>query len=351
MVQFTAKQIASYLKGEIEGNPDSKVSDFAKIEEGREGAISFLANPKYAHYLYTTKSTIVLVNKDFQPEQPVKATLVKVDNAYDAIARLLTLYESTVPAKTGISEQAFIDETAEVGKDCYVAPFVYIGKNAVIGDHVQLYPGVVIGDGVHIGDNSLLYPNVTVYHGCKLGKRVTLHAGTVIGADGFGFAPTEHGYDKIPQIGIVTIESDVEIGANSCVDRSTMGTTYVRKGVKLDNLVQVAHNVEIGENTVMSAQTGVAGSTKIGRWCMFGGQVGISGHIKIGDRVMVGAQAGISGSLPKGNVTLQGSPAIEANNFWRSSVVFKKLPELYRQINQMSRELDNLKEQLKQIQK
>lgn len=351
MVQFTAKQIANFLKGNIEGNPDSKVSDFAKIEEGREGAISFLANSKYAHYLYTTKSTIVLVNKDFQPEQPVHATLIRVDNAYDAIAKLLTLYELTVPSKTGVSDRAFIDETAKVGKDCYIAPFAYVGKNVVIGDNVQIYPGVVIGDDVQIGDNCLIYPNVTIYHGCRLGQRVTLHAGTVIGADGFGFAPTEHGYDKIPQIGIVTIEDDVEIGANSCVDRSTMGSTYVRKGVKLDNLVQVAHNVEVGANTVMSAQTGVAGSTKIGEWCMFGGQVGISGHIKIGDRVLVGAQAGIGGSMPKGHVTVQGSPAIEANNFWRSSVVFKKLPELYRQINQMSLELDNLKQQLKNIQK
>lgn len=351
MVQFTAKQIATFLKGDIEGNPESKVSDFAKIEEGRKGAISFLANPKYAHYLYTTQSTIVLVNRDFRPEQPVAATLIRVDNAYESIARLLTLYESTVPARTGISDKAFIDASAKIGKDCYIAPFAYIGKNVVMGDHVQVYPGVVIGDGVELGEHCLLYPNVTVYHGCKLGKRVTLHAGTVIGADGFGFAPTPEGYDKIPQIGIVTIEDDVEIGANSCVDRSTMGSTYVRKGVKLDNLVQVAHNVEVGENTVMSAQTGVAGSTKIGRWCMFGGQVGISGHIKIGDDVKAGAQAGIAGAIPEGNATVQGSPAIDANNFWRSSVVFKKLPELYRQMDRMSRELDDLKEQLKNIQK
>lgn len=351
MVQFTAKQIATYLKGDIEGNPESKVFTFAKIEEGREGAISFLANPKYAHYLYNTGSTIVLVNKDFKPEQPVKATLVRVGNAYEAIARLLTLYESTVPARTGVSDKAYIDETARIGEDCYIAPFAYVGKNVVIGNHCQIYPGVVIGDNVHTGDNCLIYPNVTIYQGCKLGSRVTLHAGVVIGADGFGFAPTEEGYDKIPQIGIVTIEDDVEIGANSCVDRSTMGSTYIRKGVKLDNLVQVAHNVEVGENTVMSAQTGVAGSTKIGKWCMFGGQVGISGHIKIGDGVKAGAQAGIAGAIPEGHATVQGSPAIDAGNFWRSSVVFKKLPELYRQINQMSKELDNLKEQLKNIQK
>lgn len=350
MVQFTAKQIATFLKGDIEGNPDCKVYTFAKIEEGREGAISFLANPKYAHYLYTTKSSIVLVNKDFKPEKNVSATLIRVDNAYDAIARLLTLYESTIPAKQGISDKAFIDETAKVGEECYIAPFVYIGKNVIIGNHVQIYPGSVVGDGAEIGDNCLIYPNVTIYHGCKLGNRVTLHAGVVIGADGFGFAPTKSGYDKIPQIGIVTIEDDVEIGANTCVDRSTMGSTYVRKGVKLDNLVQIAHNVDVGENTVMSAQTGVAGSTKIGQWCMFGGQVGISGHIKLGDRVLVGAQAGVGGNIPEGNVTIQGSPAIDSKNFWRSSVVFKKLPELYSQINRMSKELDNLKEQLKNIQ-
>lgn len=350
MVQFTAKQIATFLNGEIEGNPESKVNTFAKIEEGREGAISFLANPKYAHYLYTTESTIVLVNKDFKPEKTVKPTLVRVDNAYDAIARLLTLYESTVPAKKGISELAFIDPSATVGKDCYVAPFAYIGKDAVIGDATQVYSGAVIGDGVQIGTHCLIYPNVTIYHGCKLGDRVTLHAGVVIGADGFGFAPTPNGYDKIPQIGIVTIEDDVEIGANTCVDRSTMGSTFIRKGVKLDNLVQIAHNVEVGANTVMSAQVGVAGSAKVGSWCMFGGQVGISGHIKLGDRVLVGAQAGVGGSIPNGNATIQGSPAIESKNFWRSSVVFKKLPDLYRQINEMSRELDKLKEQLKNIQ-
>lgn len=350
MVQFTAKQIATFLKGDIEGNPESVVNTFAKIEEGHKGAISFLANPKYAHYLYTTESSIVLVNKDFKPEKPVKATLVKVENAYEAIAQLLTLYESTVPARKGVSEKAYIDETARIGDDCYVGPFVYIGRNAVVGNNVQIYPGAFIGDGVQLGDNCLIYPNVTIYHGCKLGNRVTLHAGVVIGADGFGFAPTPEGYDKIPQIGIVTIEDDVEIGANTCVDRSTMGSTYIRKGVKLDNLVQIAHNVEVGRNTVMSAQVGVAGSTKVGEWCMFGGQVGVAGHIKVGDKVLVGAQAGIAGPVPKGNTTIQGSPAIEANNFWRSSVVFKKLPELYRQINDMSREIDNLKAQLKKIQ-
>ncbi len=347
MVQFTAKQIAAYLKGDIEGNPDCTVHTFAKIEEGTEGAISFLANPKYAHYLYTTESSIILVNKDFHPEQPVKATLVKVDDAYAAIAQLLAMYESTIPQKTGISEKASIDSTAKIGKECYIGPFAVIGKNVVIGDHTQIYPGVVIGESVQIGSHNILYPNVTIYHGCKLGNRVTLHAGTVIGADGFGFAPTAQGYDKIPQIGIVTIDDDVEIGANACVDRSTMGSTYIGKGVKLDNLVQIAHNVTVGDNTVMSAQTGVAGSAKIGKWCMFGGQVGVAGHITIGDRTLAGAQAGIASKLPKGHTTIQGSPAIEVGNFRRSSVVYKKLPELYRQLNEMEKEIQILKEQIK----
>ena len=345
-MEFSAKQIAEYLGGTVEGNPEAKVSTFAKIEEGVPGAISFLANPHYAHYLYTTESSIVLVNKDFQLEQEVKATLVRVDNAYECIARLLTLYQSTMQKRKGVHALAFVAESAKLGEDVYVGPFAYVGEGVEIGRGTQIYPSAVVEEGATIGEDCILYPHATVYYGCKLGNRVTLHSGAVIGADGFGFAPAADGYEKIPQIGIVTIEDDVEIGANTCVDRSTMGTTLIHRGVKLDNLVQVAHNCEVGSHTVMSAQVGVAGSTKIGEWCMFGGQVGIAGHAVIGDRVLSGAQAGIAGSIRKGNVTIQGSPAIDAKNFMRSSVVFKYLPEMQNELNRLKKEVEALKGKL-----
>ena len=336
-MEFTAKQIAAYLGGTVEGDENASVKTFAKIEEGVEGAISFLANPHYAHFLYETQSSIVLINSDFQLEKPVTATLIRVPNAYEAIARLLTLYQSTVQKRTGIHPLACVAKTAKIGENTYVGPFAYVGENAVVGKGCQIYPHAVVEERATLGDDCILYPNVSVYHDCKIGHRVILHSGAVIGADGFGFAPAADGYEKIPQIGIVTIEDDVEIGANSCVDRSTMGSTYVRRGVKLDNMVQIAHNCEVGENTVMSAQVGVAGSTKIGKWCMFGGQVGIAGHAVIGDRVLSGAQAGIAGSIRKGNVTIQGSPAIDAGKY---------LPDMYKQINQMQKELDELKAKL-----
>lgn len=342
-MEFSAKQIADYLGGFVEGDPNASVKTFAKIEEGVPGAISFLANPHYAHYIYDTASSIVLVNKDFKPEREIKATLVRVDNAYEAIAKLLTLYQSMMQKRTGVHPLACIAPTAEVSNTAYVGPFAYIGEHAKVGANTQVYSGAVIEERASVGSDCIIYPHVSIYHDCKIGNRVILHSGCVIGADGFGFAPSTEGYEKIPQIGIVTIEDDVEIGANTCVDRSTMGSTYVRHGVKLDNLVQVAHNCEVGENTVMSAQVGVAGSTKIGKWCMFGGQVGIAGHAVIGDRVMTGAQAGIAGSLPKGNVTLQGSPAIEHRNFMRSSVVFKYLPDMQRELQQLRKEVEALK--------
>lgn len=346
-MKFTAKQIAELLNGRIEGNPEASVQTFAKIEEGVEGAISFLANPRYEHYLYNTASSIVLVNEDFVPAEPIKATLIRVPNAYEAIARLLSFYESHMAKRKGIHPTACIAETAKVGEDCYIGPFVYIGEGATVGRGSQLYAHVVVEQNAHIGEDCLFYPNVSVYHECEVGNRVILHSGCVIGADGFGFAPGANGYEKIPQIGIVIVEDDVEIGANSCVDRSTMGATVIHRGVKLDNLVQVAHNCEVGENTVMSAQVGVAGSTKIGQWCMFGGQVGIAGHAQIGDRTLSGAQAGIAGSIRKGNVTVQGSPAIDAKVFARASAVFKNLPEMYREFYQMKEELENLKAGLK----
>ena len=344
-MEFTAKQIADFIHGEIIGDENAKVHTFAKIEEGTPGTLSFLSNPKYTPYIYTTQSTIVLVNKSFTPEQEVKATLIKVDNAYDSLARLLTLYEQSKPRKTGIHPLAFIEPTAKIGKDVYIAPFAYVGENAEIGDRAMLYPHATVGDHAKIGSGTILNANATVYHGCRVGSNCILHSGCAIGADGFGFAPTASGYDKIPQIGIVIIEDNVEIGANTCVDRATMGATVIHEGVKLDNLVQIAHNVEVGSNTVMASQVGVAGSAKIGQWCMFGGQVGVAGHITVGDHVTTGAQAGIAGSVKPGN-TIQGSPAIEAKNFARSSIVFKKLPEIYATLNSLQKEIEELRKQI-----
>ena len=341
-MEFSAKQIAQVIQGTIEGDENATVHTFAKIEEGQPGAISFLSNPKYTHYIYDTKSTIVLIDKSVELEKPSPATLIRVDNAYECVAKLLQIYEAAKPRKSGIDPLASISPKATVGKDVYVGAFAVIGDNAVIGDGCQIYPHAVIGDGVKVGEQCLIYPNVTIYHGCVLGNRVTLHAGSVVGSDGFGFAPSANGYDKIPQIGIVTIEDDVEIGANTCIDRSTMGSIYVRKGVKLDNLVQIAHNTDIGENTVMSAQVGIAGSTKVGQWCMFGGQVGIAGHITIGNKVFLGAQSGVPSSLGD-NQTLIGTPPMEKLPYFKSQAIFQKLPDLYKQIMRLQKEVDELK--------
>lgn len=341
-MEFTAKQIAEFIGGRVEGSDNATVHTFAKIEEGKEGAISFLSNPKYTQYIYDTESTIVLVNDDLALEKPVKPTLIRVKNAYESVAKLLQLYAAAMPRKKGVDSLAFVSPKATIGKDVYIGAFAYIGDGAKIGDNAQIYPHAVVGDNVTIGSGSKLYANVTIYEGCKLGSNVTIHAGTVIGADGFGFAPNQDGYEKIPQIGIVVIEDDVEIGANTCIDRSTMGSTIIRKGVKLDNLIQVAHNVEIGENTVMSAQVGIAGSTKVGSWCMFGGQVGLAGHIHIGDKTFLGAQSGVPGNI-KGNQSLIGSPPMEPKAFFKSQAIFRKLPELYKQINELQKQVDELK--------
>ena len=344
-MEFTAKQIAQFIQGRIEGDENVSVHTFSKIEEGKPGTISFLSNPKYTHFLYDTQASIVIINEDVELENPVKTTLIRVKNAYECVAKLLQLYASTIPKKSGIEPLAFISPKAKVGKNCYVGAFAYIADDAIIGDDCQIYPHAYVGEGVKIGDNALIYPHVTIYKGCVVGNRVTLHAGCVIGSDGFGFAPTEDGYDKIPQIGIVTIEDDVEIGANTCIDRSTMGTTIIRKGVKLDNLIQVAHNVEIGKNTVMAAQVGVAGSTKIGEWCMFGGQVGVAGHISVANHTQVGAQAGITGTIKKENETIIGSPAWDAKGFMKSAAVFRRLSDMYQQINELKKEIELLKKQ------
>ena len=318
------------------------VNTFAKIEEGKEGALSFLSNPKYVHYIYDTKSTIVLINEDVELTQPVSTTLIRVKNAYESVARLLQLYEQMKPRKQGIDPLAFVAPSAKIGQEVYIGAFACVGEGAVIGDGCQIYPHTVIGDGVTLGEKCLVYPNVTIYQSCRIGNRVTLHAGAVIGADGFGFAPNQEGYEKIPQIGIVVIEDDVEIGANTCIDRSTMGQTVIRRGVKLDNLIQVAHNCEVGENTVMSAQVGMAGSTKIGSWCMVGGQAGFAGHIHVADKTFVGAQCGVIGDT-KGDEKLVGSPAMDPKEFFKSMAVFRRLPDMYRELNALRKELDRLK--------
>jgi len=343
-MEFSAKQIAQFIGGKIEGDENAKVHTFAKIEEGVPGAISFLANGKYAHYLDDTQSSIVLIDEAITLERPVKTTLIRVKNARDCVAKLLQMYEAAKPPKTGVDKLAFISPKATIGKDVYIGAFAYVGDGAQVADGCQVYPHAVVGDNVQLGEKCIIYPNVTIYHDCKIGSHVILHAGCVIGADGFGFAPNmETGqYDKIPQIGIVTIEDNVEIGANTCVDRSTMGSTYIRKGVKLDNLVQIAHNTDIGQNTVMSAQVGIAGSTKVGQWCMFGGHVGIAGHIQIGDKVFLGAQSGVPGSL-KGNQTLIGTPPMEQLPYFKSQAIFRRLPEIYKQMNALQKEVEELK--------
>lgn len=341
-MEFNAKQIAAYLQGEVEGNPDAIVTTFAKIEEGVPGAITFLSDIHYEHYLYDTKASVVLVNKDFQPSKSVSATLIRVADARACVARLLTMYQQTMSQpRVGVHPQACIAETAKIGKNVYVGPHAYVGEGAVVGDNTQIYACVVIEERASVGEGCVLYPNVSVYHDCHIGNRVILHSGCCVGADGFGFAPIEGGYEKVPQIGNAVIEDDVEIGANSCVDRAVMGSTYVRKGVKLDNLVQIAHNCDIGANTVMSAQVGVAGSTKVGQWCMFGGQVGIAGHIEIADRTQSGAQAGIAGKVRKPGQVIIGSPAMDARQFARCTAVFKNLPELWKDVNDLKRASEN----------
>lgn len=324
-MEFTAKQIADVIGGRVEGDENVKIHTFAKIEEGKEGTITFLSNPKYTHFIYETKASIVLINNDVELEHPVSATLIRVPNAYECVAKLMQMYAASLPKKKGIDPLAFVSKTAEIGKDVYIGPFTYVGE------------------GVKIGDGCLIYPHVTIYDGCKIGNNVTIHAGAVIGADGFGFAPNQEGYDKIPQMGIVVIEDNVEIGANTCVDRSTMGQTVLHKGVKLDNLIQVAHNCEIGENTVMSAQAGMAGSTKIGAWCMVGGQAGFSGHITIADKTFVGAQSGVISNTKGNGEQLIGAPAINPKVFFKARALDAKLPDMYRQIAQLQRELDELK--------
>ena len=346
-MEFTAEMIAGFLGGEIVGDKDAKVSAIAKIEEGAPGALSFFSNPKYEHHVYTTDASIIIVNRSFEPKETVKATMIKVDDAYGCFAKLLELYVANKPQKSGISPQAGISASAKVGADCYVGEFAVIGENATVGDNCRIYPQAYVGDNVRIGNNVTLHPGVKVYEECVIGDNVTIHAGAIIGADGFGWAPNAEGvFEKIPQIGNVVIKDNVDIGANTCIDRATMGSTVIGKGVKLDNLIQIGHNVTIGENTVAAALTGIAGSSKVGDNCMLAGAVGIAGHISIGNRVTIGSKSGVSNNIPDGE-TYMGYPAVPISKFHRTNAVFRNLvtldADVFAMKKQMSKLLDSKK--------
>jgi UDP-3-O-[3-hydroxymyristoyl] glucosamine N-acyltransferase len=339
-MEFTVQQIADYLNGVVEGDGTLKVSELSKIEEGRSGTLTFLSNPKYTQYIYSTQASACLVNRDFVPEKEVATTLIRVDNAYECLAKLLTLVDSVKPKKQGISAKSDISESAKIGDNVYVGAFVVIGDGVVIGDNVQIYPNTFIDDNVVVGDGTVIYAGVKIYDGCRIGARCVLHAGAVVGSDGFGHAPDAEGhYHKIPQVGNVVIEDDVELGANTTIDRATMGSTVIRRGVKIDNLVQVAHNVEIGEDTVIAAQSGIAGSTKIGKRCMLGGQVGISGHITIADGSIFGAQSGVPSNIKEPNQIWQGYPVMPIMGFRRLTVLQKQLPDLSRRVHELEKKM------------
>jgi UDP-3-O-[3-hydroxymyristoyl] glucosamine N-acyltransferase len=346
-MDFKATDIARFLNGEIIGNEEIKVSNVSKIEEGKPGTLAFLSNMKYENYIYSTKASIVLVNRNFVPKEKIEATLIKVDDAYQAFASLLELYNQAMSSlKTGIEQPSYIDQSAVVGENIYLGAFAYIGKNSKVGNNCKIYPQVYIGDNVTIGDDCIFYAGAKVYANSVIGNRCIIHSGAVIGSDGFGFAPLEDGtYKKIPQIGNTIIEDDVEIGANTTIDCATMGSTIVKKGAKIDNLIQIAHNCEIGENTVMAAQVGLAGSTKVGKNCKFGGQVGLAGHLSIGDNVFIGAQSGVAKSVA-GNQVILGSPAIEIKEAIKAITVYKNLPKLREEVIQLQKELNNLKKQI-----
>ena len=346
-MQYTAHELSLLLKGTIEGDPSVAVNKLAKIEEAGAGSLSFLANPKYEQYLYSTDASIVIVNNDQALTSPVKATLIRVANAYSAITVLLEMYNTLKLNKNGIEQPNFIHPSATVGENAYIGAFAYVGPNVQIGNNCKIYPHCFIADDVILGDNVTLFPGVKVYFDCVLGNNVTIHSGTIVGGDGFGFAPTVDGsYTKISQIGNVVIEDDVEIGANTTVDRATMGSTIIRKGVKLDNLIQIAHNVEIGANTVIAAQTGISGSTKIGENCIVGGQVGIVGHISIAKGSQIQAQSGVSRTITEENKKWMGSPAFPLNDHMRSQIVINRLPALEKRLN----ELEKIIEELRKVQ-
>lgn len=343
-MEFSAKQIAAFLSGDLEGNPDIRVNNLSKIEEGEPGTLTFLANPKYSPFVYTTNASIILVNRNFVPEKPINPTLIRVDDAYQSLAKLLHLVEQAKERKTGIHVLSYMEPSAQTGEHVYIGPFAYIGASSKVGDNTQIFPHVYIGSNVKIGNNCIIYAGVKICDDCQIGNNCIIQPGAVIGADGFGFAPNSNGlYDKIPQIGAVILEDNVEIGANTTIDRATMGATVIRQGVKLDNLIQIAHNVEIGANTVIAAQTGVAGSSKVGSQCMIGGQVGVAGHIHVGDHVQIGAQTGVSNSIESDESPYFGTPALNNKKFMRSFVVFKKLPDLRSEVEALRKELNELK--------
>jgi len=340
-MEFTADQIAGILEGTVDGNGYIAVSKLSKIEEGTPGSLTFLANPKYTNFIYTTKASIVIVNQDFEPEQNLEATLIRVEDAYGAFSKLLSYYNQVKMNKQGVENPVFIDESASYGSQCYIGAFAYIGQNVVIGDNVKIYPNTYIGDNVTLEDNVVIFSGAKIYSETQIGSNSVVHSGAIIGADGFGFSPNEVGsYDKVPQIGNVIIESNVDIGAGTTIDRATLGSTIIRSGVKLDNQIQIAHNVEIGKNTVIAAQTGIAGSTKIGAHCMIGGQVGIVGHISIGNNVKIQAQSGIGRSI-KDNEVLQGSPAFNYGDYSKSYVHFKNLPKIIRAFNAIEKKVND----------
>ncbi len=346
-MNFTAEAIADFLKGEVVGDPKIEVNNIARIEEATPGTLAFLANPKYNHYIYETKASIVLINKDLKLEKEVSSTLVKVDNAYESFASLLELYQQSrfVGTEVGISDKSAIEKSAVIGEGLYLGHFSVIGNNCKIGNNVKIHANVTLGDNVTIGNDVTIRSGVNIYYDSVIGNNCYIHSGAVIGAEGFGFAPQENGeYKKIPQVGNVVLEDYVEIGANACIDRATMGSTILKKGVKIDNLVQLAHNVEVGDNTVIAAQTGISGSTKIGKSCMFGGQVGLIGHLKIADGTIFAAQAGVSKNVKKSGEVYQGTPAIDLRNFQKSSVYFRKLPELVKQLESLQKEVNRLTE-------
>jgi UDP-3-O-[3-hydroxymyristoyl] glucosamine N-acyltransferase len=339
-MKFTAEQIAGILNGEVVGNPNAEVSKLAKIEEGIPGSLTFLSNPKYQNYIYSTQATITIINKNFEPENPISTTLIKVDDPYQAFSKLLEYYNQVKLMKSGIEQPSVISEGVTYGDDLYLGSFCYVGKNVKIGNNVKIYPNTFIGDNVVIGDNCVFFAGVRVYSETEIGNNCVIHSGAIVASDGFGFAPHEDGtYSKIPQIGNVILEDDVEIGACTTIDRATMGSTIIRKGAKLDNQIQIAHNVEVGENTVIAAQTGIAGSTKIGKNCMIGGQVGVAGHITIGDNVRIQAQSGIGKSLKDGEV-VQGSPAFTYGDYSKSYVHFRNLPKIVTEIEEIKKKLE-----------
>jgi UDP-3-O-[3-hydroxymyristoyl] glucosamine N-acyltransferase len=334
-MKFTAAQIAGILEGEVIGNPDAEVFKLSKIEEGTEGSLTFLANPKYNNYIYSTQATITIVNHTFEPEQDITTTLIKVEDAYQSFSKLLEYYNQIKLMKSGIEQPSVISENVVYGTDLYLGSFCYVGKNVTIGNNVKIYPNSFIGDNVTIGDNCVFFAGVRIYSETEIGNNCTIHSGTIIGSDGFGFAPQEDGtFTKVPQIGNVIIEDNVEIGACTTVDRATLGSTIIRKGVKLDNHIQVAHNVEIGENTVIAAQTGIAGTTKIGKNCLIGGQVGFAGHLVIGNGVKIQAQSGIGKNIEAGEV-VQGSPAFNYGDFAKSFVHFRNLPKIVSDLEEL----------------